>query len=242
MLWEIDDEIYKNFRENRDIIREYTDILSVSTKNLKRETESFFGLRTEVIPNFVDINYFYYLLFSGKKRRKISIGIIGTPSHREDFNFIAPIIKRISEKYSGKISIKFWGYLPEVLKNTKGVYEIPFEKNYIKYSERLRKEKFDFCIVPLLENRFNNVKSNIKWLEFSMNKIPAVFSDVPAYESVENFETGIKVKNNEREWIDAISLMIEDNLTRERIRENSYKEVLTKYTLQNNFGKILQLF
>ncbi len=241
LLWELDDKVYSNFKINKKIIENYVDILTVATDKLKFEAEKFFNIPTKVIPNYVDINYFYYLLFTGKKRKRLYIGVIGTPSHKEDFDFIAHVIKKLINKYKGKVVFKFWGYMPEQLKNETGIYFIPFEIDYIKYSERLRKERFDFCLVPLLENKFNNVKSNIKWLEFSINKIPAIFSDVSAYESIKNLETGIKVENNLKDWEDAITLMIEDNKLRNKIKENAYKEVLNNWTLQKNFWKILEI-
>ncbi len=241
ILWELkNDNVYKNFYEFRDLITKTIDFFTVSTESLKNEVENFYQKQAFVIPNYVDINYLYYSFFSGKKRKRLSIGIIGTPSHKEDFDFLTPVIENLIKKYSNKVVFKFWGYIPEKLKNLKGIYFIPFEIDYLKYAERLRKEKFDLCLVPLLENRFNNVKSNIKWLEFSMNKIPAVFSDVKAYDNIKNFETGIKVINHEKEWIDAISLMIEDENLRNEIKNKAYKEVLTNWTIQKNFWKIME--
>ena len=242
ILWSMNDELYKKFYFEKEKIEELVDIISVSTQNLKMEAEKFYKKPCVVIPNYIDINYFYYNFSTHKERKRLYIGIIGTPSHKEDFDFIAPVIEKISEKYEGKVAIKFWGYIPEELKNIRGIYHIPFEIDYLKYAERLRKERFDICLVPLLENRINNVKSNIKWLEFSMNKIPAIFSDVSAYETVENFKTGVKVDNNEKEWFDAISLLIEDSVMREEIKENAYREVLNNWTLQKNFHNLLNMF
>ena len=239
LLWEIDDDIYRNFYFKKDLLIKYVDLITLPTEKLKEEVENFYKIPALVIPNFIDTFYFYPKLKT-KQRRKLNIGIIGTSSHEQDFNFIAPVIKEIIENYNDRIRIKFWGYIPENLKNIKGVYFIPFEPDYFKYAERLRKESFDFCIVPLLENRINNIKSNIKWLEFSITKIPAIFSDTEPYKCVENLKTGIKIPNNEKDWFTAISLMIEDFKLREDIKNNAYKEVLNNWTLSKNFKVILQ--
>jgi len=107
---------------------------------------------------------------------------------------------------------------------------------------KLIKSDFDLALVPLIDNKFNRVKSSIKWLEYSMCKIPTIFSDTIPYQNIENLKTGIKVVNIQKDWVDAISLLIEDDQLRDEISENAYRNVLSNHTLQKNFYKILEFF
>ena len=242
ILWESNDAKYANFKNNKNQIKEYVDLISVPTRNLKKEVESFYNIPGIVVRDFVDIFYFFYPLYGAKKRKKLSIGIINYHNQGASIDFIVQILKKILSKYKNKIIIKFLGYIPEELKGHNDIIYISSKLDYIKYAATLRKEYFDFCIVPMIETKSNNVKSNIIWQELSITKIPAIYSDLPPYKNVKNYNTGIKVLNNENEWIDAIGLMIEDEVLRNEIKENAYKDVLSNWTLQKNFGKILANF
>ncbi len=239
ILWESDSDEYSNFKQ----LNNFTHLLDgiiVPTDELKKETEKTFDLPVKKFENYVDISFFYpNIVRRSKKSFKILIG--GTHSHIEDFNFLIPVIKEIQNKYR-KVYFYFWGYLPDALKEHRGIFSIPFENKYIDYSMKLIKSDFDLALVPLIDNKFNRVKSSIKWLEYSMCKIPTIFSDTIPYQNIENLKTGIKVVNIQKDWVDAISLLIEDDQLRDEISENAYRNVLSNHTLQKNFYKILEFF
>ena len=93
------------------------------------------------------------------------------------------------EKYNSKIIIKpfiNWRKLPEYISGV------------------------DINIAPIQENIFNEAKSENKWLEASLVKVPTIASNFGAFRKViKNGETGLLCSNNE-EWYKALKDLIKN--------------------------------
>lgn len=114
----------------------------------------------------------------------------------------------------------------------------------------------DIAIAPLEKNYFNSFKSQCKYLEYGLNAIPGVYSAhhytdvvnlVPKVIGREFFEerkirinygalnkaTGI-VADTPDEWINALSMLIENATLRAQIGENARAEVIEKYDFRKH--------
>ncbi len=117
-----------------------------------------------------------------------------------------------------------------------------FIADYATYAKTLKRTPIDLAIIPLVDNAFNQAKSHIKWLEYSVCKIPGIYSNVGEYcTSIRNKETGYWF-NNPDQWHKAIRDLIHNKTKRERIADAAYKEVLAKYTLEKNSYRWLQAY
>ena len=57
----------------------------------------------------------------------------------------------------------------------------------------------------MLDHPFNHAKSDLKWLEYSICYIPAIYSTISPYTaSVEHGKTGWLVDNQTEAWVQAI--------------------------------------
>lgn len=116
----------------------------------------------------------------------------------------------------------------------------------------------DIAIAPLEKNDFNRYKTQCKYLEYALNGIPGVYSkwfytDVKDYyaEHLRGWRIGGEMgadaaawalatgvlADTPEEWIDALSLLIEDATLRRSIGENARQEVIKSYNFTDHAGR-----
>jgi glycosyltransferase involved in cell wall biosynthesis len=129
------------------------------------------------------------------------------------FNYIADHMLHedvlIGGEESGGISFK--GHIPEDrFQWSKGV-------EFDRYPSTLAFMHFDIGLAPVTSARFNQAKSNLKWLEYSSIGVPTVASKVYPYEkSIEHGVTGY-VCETEADWYQALTTLVNDAALRQRI-------------------------
>lgn len=92
----------------------------------------------------------------------------------------------------------------------------------------------DINLAPLEQSIFNEAKSENKWVEAALVKVPTVASNVGAFQRmIVSGETGI-LCDTEEEWVEQLSRLVEDKKERDRIAENAHKyctkKCVTVYT------------
>ena len=83
---------------------------------------------------------------------------------------------------------------------------------------------FDVAIAPLADHVFNEAKSNIKWLEAGIQKIPFLCSDIGPYQSIPR-GCAIKVSNTPVQWAEGLSALLTDANLRNNLRTQAYEAV-----------------
>lgn len=157
----------------------------------------------------------------------ISVGYFsGSITHNDDFEMILPVLIEIMEDYSNvKLHVVGDLDLPERLAS--------YRERIIFHPfcawERLPKliAQVDINIAPLEDTMFNCAKSENKWLEAALVKVPTVASAVGAFdEQIENGRTGVLCRTLD-DWRSNLSWLIEDKDARRRIADNAYDECMT---------------
>ena len=119
-----------------------------------------------------------------KDNSKVIIGYLsGSITHNADFELILPVIEKIMEKYNNV-------YLKVV-----GLLDIP--KELQRFSDRILTAPFvswkklpeiiasiDINLAPLEDSIFNEAKSENKWIEAALCKIPTVASNIGAFKEM----------------------------------------------------------
>ncbi len=153
----------------------------------------------------------------------------GTKTHDLDFEVAAKPLYNILKKYSN-VKLLIHGYLklPKIFDSIHEhqILTIPFlpEKEY--YASVAN---FDINIAPLESSVFNDAKSNIKYLEASIFKLPTIASPCDTFKSIiQNGKNGFIASNNE-EWENALEKLILSKELRTTIGENAYNTVLKLY-------------
>lgn len=148
----------------------------------------------------------------------------GSITHNENFELVKNAITKLMKKYS-HLELHLVGHLdlPDDLK---------LYKNRIKIHPFVTRDELpqlisevDINIAPLVKSIFNEAKSEIKWIEAGLVKVPTVASNLGAFkEMIIANETGILV--NRTEWFDALDRMIQSFDLRKSIAENANQFIL----------------
>lgn len=213
-----------------------------TTKVLDRKY-GWLAKKSFVFPNFIDIPH-WLKEYKPNKSGQIRLLWAGSTSHKGDLLMFKPIMKKILKKYpqvkfiyigDGGINTKdlqakfiygddLWEGLPNNRENILGVpgFMWPY---------KLAALQADIAIAPLEKNYFNTCKSTCKYLEYGINRIPAVYSAHHYKDVVINRHTGI-LAETEDDWIAGISYLIENEKDRKRIGENAYHDVIKNWNIQ----------
>lgn len=232
----------------------------VSTPELKK-VYGWLARKTFVFPNYMDLSHW---LKDHKKNNSKRVRILwaGSTSHTGDLHWIKPIMAEILKKYP-QVQFIYIGHggVPTDDLYAKFVYGedifeglpqdrresiLPAPPNVYPYV--VSSLMADIAIAPLEKNYFNRFKTQCKYLEYAINGIPGVYSkwfytdvqDTSDDEMVDVAGTGL-VADTPREWIEALSLLIEDATIRAQIGENARSEVIERYDFAK-YGHLWQGF
>lgn len=210
---------------------ESSDGLIVSTNYLKK-LYSGFNKNIYVIPNGVDLEVWKKIKIKKRNDSKVRIGFSGSPNHTGDIRMLKNVIELILSMYDN-VEFYFKACCPEFLQNKKNVILDDNWKLIDEYPQDLADAGFDIAIAPLRDNNFNRCKSNLRYLEMSMLKIPTVASNINDYkDTIQHGVTGY-LCNNDDEWINTLSLLIENVKLRHKIGNSAYNYICGNYNIKD---------
>lgn len=170
------------------------------------------------------------LMKKRKSEKYIKLGYFsGSLTHNDDFLMIVPVLKRLMSRYKN-LQLHVVGELdlPEELKS--------FSCRIVSHSfvdwEKLPEliSQIDINLAPLEQSIFNEAKSENKWVEAALVKVPTIASKVGAFERmIRDNETGILCSTKD-EWYQALVQMIENRKKRVQIGEKAYRFCIKKCT------------
>jgi glycosyltransferase involved in cell wall biosynthesis len=143
-------------------------------------------------------------------------------------------------------------YLNYLNKFTKEKYINENKVNYVRrwtaktneYAKIL--DETDILLAPLVDNKFNNYKSNLKQVEAVTRKLPIVCSDVLPY-NVDGIN-GVNCiliknkKNQAKHWAKALKKLILDENYRKELGNKLYEDIYEEYNLINVTKKRVELY
>ena len=176
------------------------------------------------------------LKIDNKEKDKIIMGYLsGTITHNDDFKMIMPVMVELLKKYDN-LYLKIVGLLdlPVEMECVKDkIITAPF-MNWKKLPELIH--SIDINLAPLEQSVFNEAKSENKWTEAALVKVPTVASNVGAFkDSIVDGETGL-LCNTKKEWKEKLSRLIENQEYRKEIGNKAYQEVMACH-ITTNSGK-----
>jgi GT2 family glycosyltransferase/tetratricopeptide (TPR) repeat protein/glycosyltransferase involved in cell wall biosynthesis len=234
---------YQSIRPYLEAYLRQADLVTVSTPRLK-EIYSCYNAHIEVLPNTVDAKVWLPLPTNVPRAKKVTVLFSGTLTHQGDLALIERAIELILQEFGDAVEFLFWGNLPASLRHSPKMKSIAeFTPDYRQYVEKMKSLTVDFALVPLEMTPFNQAKSDIKWLEYSVCKIPAIFTDLKPYnQSVEHGKTGWLVANTTKAWHGAMKTLIQDESLRRSVAENAHRSVLAKHSLEANADLWVQAY
>ena len=158
-----------------------------------------------------------------KSKSTVDIGYFsGSITHNDDFEMILPVIIEVMTSYQ-EVRLHLVGELdlpPELLEFQNRIIIHPFV-DWKKLPELIA--EVDINLAPLTDTLFNKAKSENKWVEAALVKVPTIASDLGAFkEKIVNGKTGILCTDVD-EWKNALITLIENSDKRKEIAEAAYQ-------------------
>jgi len=163
---------------------------------------------------------------------RIVIGWVGSEVHRPDAALIDSALIKIMEKHDN-VDIRIIGnFEPK-----------DFSPELVEFGARFHLEgwaepnslyatiaQFDISLCAVTPGKFNDAKSEIKWMEAGSVGVPCVVSPVRPYEKMADGHDCVKaVGNSEAGWFDAIESLVSDPAKRRCIGEAARERVSREY-------------
>jgi glycosyltransferase involved in cell wall biosynthesis len=204
--------------------------------------------RVEVIGNCLDENLWFTNHEGPTKTDRNSIlrvGYMGTISHSNDLQIVADVFEEVRATLKKLHDIKLEFHLIGGMRDIKGAspwyrrVNIPPDcREYPRFVRWLRNTlDWHFAVAPLADNRLNDSKSEIKYLEYAALGVPGIYSSVGAYKNViEHGRTGLLVERNDKQlWRKYLLELATDRDKRGYIAEQAKEHVTSGYLLKNRY-------
>lgn len=190
------------------------------------------------IPTAVDtVEYCRSKPLETKANGSICIGWSGSQTTIEHFKLAESVLKRIKQRYGSRVYFKVIGdgtYHNHTL-DIQGI-------QWTRKSELHELEEIDIGIMPLPDDEWSKGKCGLKGLVYMSMEIPSVLAKVGV--NAEIIQDGINgfLCKDETEWIEKLSLLIENEQLRKQMGEAGRQKVLAEYSIVANSEKFISLF
>ena len=167
----------------------------------------------------------------------------GSITHNVDIEMIlAPLCRVLKENKQVRLVLAGEIDLPDPLKRYQDQIESLKFRDWKELPELIA--SVDINLVPLQDTIFNRAKSENKWLEASLVKVPTIASRVGAFQMmIHDCKDGILCENTEEDWYQKISGLIQNADYRRELAENAYQRVIrecTTITQAYSFGHFIR--
>lgn len=239
-LWE--DGKNLNIEENKERLKMFgdslaaADLITTTTKELaalfvrKAQERGKPKPQAAVLPNLIDIPKWEPVPVV---KDDIRLAWSGGDAHYLDFAMVLPALKKVLEKYPRARLYMFGANWPTI--TGKFGKRVVIDDDWVDFEAhpyRLRSAGIDIGLCPLKKTDFTLYKSEVKYSEYSAMRVPTVASNVPPYAPViQNGRTGL-LAGTEKEWIDALSSLIENQQKRQSLGQAAYDWVKKERNLK----------
>lgn len=194
-----------------------------------------FNTNIAIIPSTIDFGKYREILPTKKER--ICIGWTGSFSTVKHFETIVPVLLKVKKKYDSQVYFKLIGD-PSYRNKSLEIEGIRWNAS----SEAEDLAELDIGLMPLPDNEWTRGKCAMKGLQYMALEIPTIMSPVGVNaDIIQDGENGFLASSTE-EWVEKLSLLIEDPDLRRKIGKAGRKTVEKDFSVDANKGKWLQVF
>ncbi|KPL82534.1 hypothetical protein SE15_10410 [Thermanaerothrix daxensis] len=166
----------------------------------------------------------------------------GTPTHNRDFEIIKPVLQRLLDEYP-YLHLHLVGHIhpgEDWGQATTRVHRLPFVP-WRSLPKVLA--QFSINLAPLrLDNPFSQSKSEIKYVEAALVKVPTVASPTAAYRyAIQHGKNGFLAADS-WDWEEILRRLVEDANLRRAVGECAYQDVSFRYAPWKRAAEISALF
>ena len=225
---------------------ELADVITVSTEVLRdRLREELDGDQDiEVIPNALDPTEGWFPLDeTGSPDGNLRLFWQGSSTHALDWEVCIDAVDTMMKEFSN-LRIMILGFLPPVLQeraNTplyKGRIEFMGFSDPETYFQMTKHVRADVGVAPLVNDKFNESKSPIKFVENALMGIPTVASNVPAYSGAISQGLNGYLAETTKAWEDFMRKLLKDADGRKKMVKHARATVEEHY----NINKVVEIW
>lgn len=225
-------KIFKDTAKIKEIIKISDHV--IAGNSFLMEYALNFNKNVSIIPTPIDTQV-YRPLLPRKMNSDIVVGWIGSATTLKYLDIFPGILKDIFKKYK---NIKFkviGGYWNKIESSQIVCAEWHLD------SEIADLQLFDIGIMPLTDDDWSRGKCAFKIIEYMAVGIPVVASAIGMNNEV--IQDGVNgfLAHNEKEWVDKLSLLIENPLLRQKTGSTGRNTVEEKYSVSLNAAKLLAI-
>jgi glycosyltransferase involved in cell wall biosynthesis len=182
------------------------------------------GVEVEVLPTSIDIERWKPKVWEREVDGGVVLGWMGTKGNLRYVRPLAPVFGKLAARYP-QVKLKL------VCDAFVDIPGISMEKKIWNESEESDDARsFDIGLAPLPDNPWTRGKCGFKILTYSASAIPVVCSPVGANrDMVVEGESGF-FASTESEWLEKLSLLIEDEGLRRRMGTKGREHVAANYS------------
>lgn len=227
------------------VVLEEVPYMTVTSEYLKKSYTEYLnsvGIKKQifVIPNFIDADL-YNTPIHKNNGDKIVIGFFGSTSHQADLyeKHFHKALSKIKRRYPHVVFEVIGNFVPDYLNGLGSFTKIEGSNDFYTWIKLWKKyvSKWDIGVAPLRDTIFNRSRSNCKWQELALAKVPLVASDIGLYTS----DTVYKARSTQ-DWYHSLEILIKDKELRIQRGESAHKEVMDDWTIQGNWEKWKEMF
>ena len=218
LVWETDDDYTNEFRDvlkaDAISVAAACDCVTVSTQSLREQMIKHMGEPhppVYLLQNCIDIDF--WATSVARLDRRVpspSIGLVGTPTHYDDWIIVKDVLYRISDERP-EVHFVVGGFLPHYLQDLPN----------LTYLEPVIYEHYpgmvcniDIGLAPLdPDDQFNWSKSAIKAMEYWSVGAAVVASDAKPYQRVYGKDR-MFLARTEDDWYEHITALLDDQMLR----------------------------
>ena len=205
----------------------------VGNEYLKKYASNF-NRDVQIIPSTIDFKKYK---LTRKSTKSICVGWTGSFSTIKHFETILPALESIKKKYGDKVYFRLIGD-PNYTYSELQIEGINW--NAATESEDL--SELDVGLMPLPYNEWTKGKCAMKGLQYMALEIPTIMSPVGVNSDI--IQDGVNgfLASTIEEWIEKLSLLIENDALREKVGKAGRKTVEKSFSVAANKEKWLQAF
>ncbi len=180
---------------------------------------------------------------------RLLLGYMGTLTHEADLRMILEPLRTFLRARSNTVRMQLVGIAPH--SRLAGLFEglpvdILWPEKHAAYPDFVRwmrsRLRWDIGLAPLEDTRFNQSKSDIKYLDYALLGIPGIYSRVPAYtDSVVHGSTGWLVDNTPEAWLAALETLADRTDVRAALQAGAFRAVHDTRVLSAAAGEWLRV-
>lgn len=191
----------------------------------------------KLVPTTIDMTVYRNTRERRQGTEPVCIGWSGSFSTIQHFKTAIPALKRIKEKYGDRVRFMIMGdgnyYCDEL--QTQG---LPWKAA----TEVDDLSQIDIGIMPLPADDWAKGKCGLKGLQYMALGIPTLMSPVGVNKDIIQHGVNGFLPETENEWVDIISMLVENKEHREKVGEAGRQTVLEKYSVDAWKDKYVEYF